>query len=159
MSLNWSYCTVFITDAVYLMQSWCSFLQVSGLGITAVGVLAFLVSYRYVSLIGGHFDPLIICTYLLLGTGAVIILLAFTMGCCATCRRSRPCLMMVSWSLLCLSIPLIAECYGLLLLMLALWPVSVLLILFPYYHVCLVSQKREIFVYFNSKLTQTQNEL
>lgn len=84
----------------YVLYIFNVILLVSGLGITAVGVLAFLVSYRYVSLIGGHFDPLIICTYLLLGTGAVIILLAFTMGCCATCRRSRPCLMMYSVLLL-----------------------------------------------------------
>lgn len=87
----------FLKNTLYIFNF---ILLLSGLGVTAVGVITFFATYRYVSLIGGQLDPLIICTYLLLGTGGAIIFFVFTIGCCGTCRKSRACLMLYSVLLL-----------------------------------------------------------
>jgi len=68
----------------------------SGLGLLAVALFTLYRTHYYVYILGGHFGAYAISNYLLLGTGGLIVLLIFVLGCCATCNKNRCCLITYS---------------------------------------------------------------
>lgn len=71
--------------------------QLSGLGIVAIGVWTMWDKYHYISLLTT--STYAATTYLLLGTGGVVIIVGF-IGCCGAWRENRFCLMTVSLHLI-----------------------------------------------------------
>ncbi len=68
-------------------------LQMSGFGIVAIGIWSLWDKHHYVVLLTTH--TYAVTTYLLLGTGGIVILIGF-IGCCGAWRENRFCLMTVS---------------------------------------------------------------
>ncbi len=70
-------------------------LQVSGFGIVAIGIWTLWDKYHYVALLAHPPGTYAVTTYMLLGTGGLIILVGF-LGCCGTWKENRICLMTVT---------------------------------------------------------------
>lgn len=69
-------------------------MQLSGFGIVAIGIWTIWDKYHYVALLATPPGTYAVTTYLLLGTGGLIVLVGF-LGCCGAWRENRFCLMTV----------------------------------------------------------------
>ncbi|ESO02722.1 hypothetical protein HELRODRAFT_185019 [Helobdella robusta] len=94
----------------HLIHVYNCLLMVSGLGVLAVGLYAFFLTHHYTSIIGGHFDFYMASIYLLIGTGGLIIMVVFVVGCCAVCQKNRTCIIL--YSVLLLVVLLLETCAG-----------------------------------------------
>lgn len=74
-------------------------LLLSGAGILAVGLWTFFDKQWLVGILSSRqefVDVFLVLMYSLIGIGGFVILVTFTVGCCATVSRSRTCLMLYS---------------------------------------------------------------
>lgn len=74
-------------------------MQLSGAGILAVGLWTFFDKQWLAGLLVSQqefVDVFLVLMYSLIGIGGFVILVTFTVGCCATVSRNRPCLMLVT---------------------------------------------------------------
>jgi len=72
--------------------------QVSGAGILAVGLWTFFDKQWLAGVLSSRqefVDVFVVLMYSLIGIGGFVILVTFTVGCCATGSRNRSCLMLV----------------------------------------------------------------
>lgn len=78
-------------------------LLLSGAGILTVGLWTFFDKQWLAGILSSRqefADLFLVLMYSLIGIGGFVILITFTVGCCATVSRSRPCLMLYSLLLL-----------------------------------------------------------
>ena len=75
------------------------YLQLSGFGIVTIGIWTIWDKYHYVVLLTSPPGTYAVTTYMLLGTGGLIILIGF-LGCCGAWRENRFCLMTVRLTVL-----------------------------------------------------------
>lgn len=94
----------------HLLFAFNSLLLLSGLGILTVGLLAFFLCHRYAPVLGGRLDYFLVSIYILIGTGAIVVLVVFVVGCCATCQKNKSCLLL--YSILLLMVLLLETCAG-----------------------------------------------
>jgi len=72
--------------------------QLSGAGILTVGLWTFFDKQWLAGILSSRDDfayLFLVLMYSLIAIGVFVILITFTVGCCATVSRSRPCLMLV----------------------------------------------------------------
>jgi len=92
-----------LLDAFFVSRSVMNVVQLSGAGILAVGLWTFFDKQWLVGILSSRqefVDVFLVLMYSLIGIGGFVILVTFTVGCCATVSRSRPCLMLVCISCL-----------------------------------------------------------